>query len=147
MEWTPVPYGALNSRQRENYNYHKVSAALADYGFTTIRLSDDWHGADFIALHIDGETHLRVQLKGRMTFDRKYVGRNLYIAFHAEGMWYIYPHDDLLNRLTGAGRLVGTRSWEVDGVYHFPTLSGELLGFLTPYKLAAAERTNAAPVD
>jgi hypothetical protein len=34
---------------------------LADYGFLTMRLSDDWQGADFIAQHIDG-AFLKVQL-------------------------------------------------------------------------------------
>jgi hypothetical protein len=29
-----VSYKALNARQRENYNFQKVSAVLADYGFS-----------------------------------------------------------------------------------------------------------------
>lgn len=41
----------LNARQKENFNFQKVSAVLADYGYVTMRLSDDWQGADFIALH------------------------------------------------------------------------------------------------
>jgi len=60
-----VAYSDLNSRQKENYNFQKVAARLADYGFNSIRLTDDWQGADFIAVHIDGETFLKVQLKGR----------------------------------------------------------------------------------
>jgi hypothetical protein len=44
-----VGYRDLNSRQQEAFNFQKVSAVLADYGFTTIRLSSDWRGADFIA--------------------------------------------------------------------------------------------------
>ena len=72
-----VPYEKLNSRQRENYNFQKVSAVLADYGFSTIRLSNDWQGADFIAQHLDGIRFLKVQLKARLTFDRKYMGRDL----------------------------------------------------------------------
>jgi hypothetical protein len=54
----------LNSCQKENYNFQKASGILADYGFTTIRLSDEWNGADFIAQHANGETVLRVQLTG-----------------------------------------------------------------------------------
>jgi len=42
-----IDYRKLNSRQKENYNFQKVSGILADYGFATIRLSDDWNGADF----------------------------------------------------------------------------------------------------
>ncbi len=66
----------LNARQKENYNFQKISAVLADYGFVTLRLSDDWNGADFIALHKSGES-LRVQLKARLSFSRKYPRRIL----------------------------------------------------------------------
>ena len=61
-----IDYRKLNGRQQENYNFQKISGLLADYGFTTIRLSDDWNGADFLAQHVDGKTVLRVQLKGRL---------------------------------------------------------------------------------
>lgn len=69
-----IAYDDLNSRQQENFNFQKISARLADFGFTTIRLSDDWNGADFLALHLHGET-LKVQLKGRATFMKKYEGK------------------------------------------------------------------------
>lgn len=54
IELSRICYNELNSRQQENYNFQKVSAVLADYGFVTMRLNDDWQGADFIAIHIDG---------------------------------------------------------------------------------------------
>ncbi len=44
--FTPIDYTALKPRQKENYKFQKVSAVLADYGFATIRLSDDWQGID-----------------------------------------------------------------------------------------------------
>ena len=53
-----ILYSKLNARQQENYNYQKASAILADYGFNTLRLSDDWQGADFIAIHINGKDFL-----------------------------------------------------------------------------------------
>lgn len=59
-----VAYGKLNARQKESYNFQKVAARMADNGFNCLRLTDDWQGADFIACHIDGETFLKVQLKG-----------------------------------------------------------------------------------
>lgn len=104
-----IRYKKLNARQMENFNFQKVASTLADYGFNCIRLSDDWEGADFIACHIDGNTFLKIQLKGRLTFQEKYNGKNIYIAFNAcekcnkcgrcncnEGRkWYIYPHDEL----------------------------------------------------
>ena len=56
-----IDYALLNARQKENFNFQKLSAVLADFGFVTMRLTDDWGGADFIAQHTDGETFLRVQ--------------------------------------------------------------------------------------
>lgn len=63
-----IEYFRLNARQKENYNFLKVSAVLADYGYMTMRVSADWQGADFIAQHIDGTTSLKVQLKSRLAW-------------------------------------------------------------------------------
>lgn len=91
-----VPYQSLNSRQQEAYNFQKVSAVLADYGYVTIRLTNDWRGADFIAQHFDGNNFLKIQLKGRACFDKKYRDRDLHICFPHSGGWYLYPHDAVL---------------------------------------------------
>jgi len=66
--------------QKENHNYAKLAAALADYGFSVMRLSDDWEGADLIAQHVDGRV-LRVPLKSRLAIAKKYRGKGLYLAF------------------------------------------------------------------
>lgn len=86
-----IEYKSLNPRQQENYNFQKVSAILADYGFSTIRLSDDWQGADFIANHVDGETFLKVQLKGVLTVDAIYVKKDIYICFRKKGCLVSIP--------------------------------------------------------
>lgn len=128
-----VLYKNLNSRQQENYNFQKVSAHLADYGFNCLRLSDDWNGADFIACHIDGIKFLKVQLKGRLTFDKKYFQRDIHIAFNDAGTWYLYPHDELLGLFLSMGKLTGTKSWDDDGGYSWGTLSKEIKEVLKPY--------------
>lgn len=134
------PYQKLNPRQQEAYNFQKVSAVLADYGFVTIRLSSDWRGADFIAQHIDGITFLKVQLKGRPSFDKKYLDRDLFICFCHAGTWFLYPHDAVLTQVLAAGLLEGTQSWDTNGQYHFPTLTKQLKVLLEPYRL---EMTNS----
>ena len=100
-----IRYDCLNSRQQEAFNFQKVSAVLAEYGFVTIRLSSDWGGADFIAQHKDGATFLKVQLKGRLTFDRKYQGRGLHVCFRERDLWFIYPHDELLEQVLAGSNL------------------------------------------
>ncbi len=72
----------LNSRQKENYNFAKVAAQLAADGYNCMRPSDDWQGADFIAMQVDGVSYLRVQLRGcrcreRMQFYRHADAVNL----------------------------------------------------------------------
>lgn len=126
-------------RQQEGFNFQKVSAVLADYGFTTIRLSSDWSGADFIAQHSDGLTFLKVQLKGRCAFAEKYRGKDLHICFPNDGDWYIYPHDELLKRVLAETEIGDTASWRERGGYSFPTLSKKLRELLQPYRLVAEE--------
>jgi hypothetical protein len=133
----PISYHSLTSRQKEAYNFQKVSAVLADFGFVTIHLSSDWGGADFIAQHIDGTTFLKVQLKGRLTFDDKYSGKDLHICFHENDVWYLYPHDELLKSLLTEGFFIGTSSWEDKKGYSVPGLSKRLETLLRPYRLGS----------
>ena len=112
-----------------------MSAVLADYGFVTIRLSDDWQGADFIAHHVDGETFIKVQLKGRLTFEKKYQGKDLYIAFHSNGAWYLFPHDEVLECFLSKTNIGETQSWKERGIYSFPGLSKKTQKLLEAYRI------------
>ncbi len=130
-----VAYKDLNSRQKENFNFQKVSAHLADYGFNCLRLSDDWQGADFIACHIDGNTFLKVQLKGRLNVDQKYSGKDIHIAFCEDGQWYLYPHDEVRDAILAKGLMVDSKSWAQDGGYSWPGRSKTLKELLQPYAI------------
>src|SRR5438093_1434095 len=127
MDLKLIQFSDLNARQKENFNYQKFSAVLADYGYVTLRLSDDWQGADFIAQHIDGATFLRVQLKSRLSFDKKFQGKGLYIAFpdpdRESEWWYLYPHDELLGKFP---RIEATEAWIQHGSYTFASLGKEV---------------------
>jgi len=127
---------SLNSKQIESYNLQKLSSVLADYGFTTIPLRDDWNGADFLASHLDG-TILGIQLKGRPTFDKKYHGKGLWIAFpdSSRNIWYVYPHDECLTITLNLGKILDTESWKKKGNYHFPTIPEWLENLIKPYKI------------
>ena len=120
-----VDYKNLNGRQKENYNFQKMSAKLAEYGFNCLRLTDDYKGADFIACHIDGETFLKVQLKGRLEINRKYCNKNIYITFrHSinDNMvnYYIYEHDDFFNHACNSSEVENSQSWRENGIYNWP---------------------------
>lgn len=130
-----ISYERLNARQQENYNMLKLGAVIADYGFDLIRLSDDWQGADCIANHIDGSTFLKVQLKGRLTIDKKYLEKDLYIAFRNGRDWYLYPHDELIEKLFDADIALHTNSWIEKGHYSWPSLSTKIENIIAPYIL------------
>lgn len=113
MELKKISYHNLNSKQKENYNFHKVAAALADYGYNSLRLNDDWEGADFIA--VNGDNMLKVQLKGRFTVDKKYIGKGILIAFIENKNIKLYDHDEAVNML--ADNIIISKSWEDKGSY------------------------------
>lgn len=137
LQLSHIHYGDLNPRQKENYNFLKISAVLADYGFMTMRLTDDWQGADFIAQHIDGETFLKIQLKSRLSFNKKYCGKDLHVVFCHDDNWFLYLHDELLARVLSATNIGTTVSWSERGGYSFPGLSRQMQKLLKPYRIGA----------
>ena len=111
--FTKIEYNLLNSKQKENYNFHKVASALADYGYNSLRLNDDWQGADFIA--INGEDMLKVQLKGRFTVDKKYIGKSILIVFIEKNVIKLYDHDEAVKMLPD--NIIKSKSWDDKGGY------------------------------
>ena len=113
MIFKKIDYSSLNSKQRENFNFHKVASALADYGYDSMRLNNDWEGADFIAVKDD--KMLKIQLKGRFTIDKKYIGKDIYIAFIEDNIVKIYNHDKVINVLPA--NIIQSDSWSIKGGY------------------------------
>jgi hypothetical protein len=132
----PIAYESLNPRQKENHNFQKVAARLANYGFNCLRLTDDWQGADFMACHVDGETILKVQLKGRLTIDKKYLGKSIHIAFFFGQDCYIYDHDAFVVHLE-QNYLIGDDSvtWHQAGVRHWPSPPNWAIKLLSEYRI------------
>ena len=138
MSFYKVEYKKLNSRQKEVYNFHKIAAVLADYGFNCIKLTDDWQGADFLAYQMLGdgkENTLKVQLKARVTIDKKYIGKNIWIAFPLSDAWYLIEHDVLIERVSQTTNWLNTKSWITSGLYHCASPSLSLLTGISEYKL------------
>ena len=121
-----IEYDNLNPRQQESYNFQKISAILADYGYITIRLSSDWESADFIAQHCDG-TFLKVQLKARLTVAKKYCNKDLYICFPHNGIWYLVLHDELLKEVKNNHDLNTNQLWATKGEVDYGKPSQKML--------------------
>lgn len=132
MKLERINYRDLNAKAKEMYNFHKVASVLADYGYTSIWLSNDWNGADFIAVHIDGVSDIKVQLKGGPSFAKKYRGKNLYICFISEGLVYIYPHDEILSQVE---LVISDKKWQEKGTYFQTKLTSRFREILEPYKI------------
>ena len=115
MKFNKIDYNKLNARQKENYNYHKVASALADYGYDSMRLNNDWQGADFITVKDD--EMLKVQLKGRFTIDKKYIEKDINIAFVEDDIIKIYRHDEAVNLIPE--NVSSSSSWADKGTYHW----------------------------
>ena len=134
LKW--IGSDGLNAKQKEIYNFQKIAAVLADYGFNCIKLQDDWQGADFLAYHKDGSQTLKVQLKSRVTIDVKYRGKDLHIAFpFGEGVWYLVPHDKLVEHIGKNTNWLNTASWERGQHYSSTSLNPQLREALKDYEL------------
>ncbi len=96
-----LDYTSLNAKQKEVHNFHHIAAVLAKHGYASYPIRADWNGGDMIARHMTdtGREMLTIQIKGRLTFDRKYQGKKLWIRFPSQskdisvdGSVYIFPH-------------------------------------------------------
>ena len=134
MKLKRIKYNTLNARQKESYNFQKVSSILADYGFTTIKLADDWQGADFLAQHMDGKQIIKIQLKGRLTVDKKYLKKDLLVAFPYESKWYLFDHDKVVKELVKWGlNYQNTDSWKSRGRYSWNSINEKIQSKMAKY--------------
>ncbi len=136
MNLVKVKYYELNPRQKETYNYHQIAWILAGYGYDCKRVQNDPPGTDLMAYHKDGGDPLKVQLTARMTIDRKYTHKGLYICFPIYGVWYLILHDELLRIVKKRTSALNTDlSWLDRGRYSWPNPSQHIRDALKRFAL------------
>jgi hypothetical protein len=136
VKLTKVNYEELNSRQQEIFNFQKVAALLADYGYNCIKLADDWQGADFLAYHKDQSGTLKVQLKSRLSIAKKYLEKSIYIAFPLGAEWFLVEHDRLVDLINmHASWWMESQSWREHGLYHSKNPNKKLMAALAEFRL------------
>lgn len=128
----------LSPKQKENYNFHKQAAVLADYGFNCIKLMDDWEGADFLAHR--NEITLKVQLKSRTAIAKKYIEKDLYILFPLDDTdvnsdWCLIKHSILIELIANKLDWLNTKSWIKEGIYNSSKTPKAILPDLQKYLL------------
>ena len=121
-----------------------VSLALAQ-GFNAYLPVYDG-GVDFILYHEDDRLLRKVQLKARWTIDRKYIDRDIWIAFPIAGEWYLAPHEDLV--LMGeAKEFTQSASWIEQGNYSLPRPSKAVVEACERYRFARIAEVSAKAAD
>ncbi|MCU1253676.1 MAG: hypothetical protein JWQ49_6705 [Edaphobacter sp.] len=133
------------SQVREVINRNMVVSLALEQDFNAfLPVYDD--GVDFI-LYRESDNELRkVQLKSRWTIDKKYIGRNIWVAFPIAGDWYLMPHDEMF----AAGEADGvtlTSSWIDNGAYSRPRLSAAGISQCAPYRFAPISEVAAKAAD
>ena len=63
-----IEYPSVHCKAQETYNFHKMAAILADYGSNGLWFNNDWNGADGIAIHIDGISDFKSQIKAAVSY-------------------------------------------------------------------------------
>lgn len=123
----------FRSQVREVINRNALVSAALESGYNAYLPVYDG-GVDFILYREEDGDLKKVQLKGRWYIDRKYVGRDIWIAFHHEDHWYIAPHDELV-KLGERFQFTETRSWKEGGAYSCPRLSRAMLEAIAQYRM------------
>jgi hypothetical protein len=78
-----------------------------------------------------------VQLKSRFGVYKKYLGRDIWIAFPCPTGWYLYPHDQTLALVLELTNVGGTESWLGKGAYHWGNVPPAMLQALSPFFIPA----------
>lgn len=129
-------YDSLSSKEKESYNTSKLISEMAEYGYLEhLKINGDKHGADLLFYRSSDCSVLKVQLKGRVSFNKKYLNKELCIAFPIrlsnKTVWYLYDHDDLLNKVLEQSNISSTSSWIENGSYSWPKIPQFILEHLT----------------
>ncbi len=127
--------GILKAPQKESPNFRKIAATLSNYGFDCIQLADDSEEADFLAYHLSGTITLKVQLKSRVTIEKRCCGREIWVVFPHEGLWYLIHHDRLVEKIGQHTAWLSTAGWKEKGSYSSARIDPDLLESLAENRL------------
>lgn len=129
------------SQIREVINRNTVVSLALDQGFNAFLPVYDG-GVDFILYRESDGLVLKVQLKGRWMIDRKYLGRDIWMAFPIAGEWYVMPHDTMVAFAEAEG-VTKTASWIDGGAYSKPRPSKATIAACMPYRFNSIELVTA----
>ncbi len=108
----------VSGQIKEVQNRNALVTRALDVGYIAFLPVCDL-GIDLILYReADSDTRL-VQLKSRWSIDKKYLGRNIWIAFPLADEWILAQHDEMVDVASARG-YTETASWAVKGIYYVP---------------------------
>lgn len=122
------------SQVREVINRNIVVSLALAQGYNAFLPVYDG-GVDFILYRESDGIVRKVQLKGRWTIDRKYLGRDIWIAFPIGTDWYLMPHDEMVASADADGA-TKSASWTEGGSYSRPRPSKAVVAACASYRFA-----------
>jgi hypothetical protein len=132
------------SQIREVINRNTFVSLALEQGFNVFLPVYDG-GVDFILQReSDGKLH-KVQLKGRWTIDKKYEGRDIWMAFPIADDWYLVPHDEMVK--SAEPGVLESLSWTKDGLYSRPKPSMAVIEKYKCYRFASIAEVSAKAAE
>lgn len=89
----------------------------------------------------------KVQLEGRWMIDKKYVDRDIWMAFPIGADWYLMPYDLMLEHEKEDGKTLKSASWMDSGAYSKPNPSASTIAACAPYKFTSIAEIAAEAAD
>lgn len=133
-----ILYDSLSNKEQESYNSVHLMKEMSRWGYLeSTKINGDKHGADLLFYRAKDADVKKIQLKGRATFDKKYKGKNLYIAFQdkRKNSWYVYPHDVVVQQSLYLSTWAQSQSWEEKGSYSWNSVPQWLAEILEQWKI------------
>ena len=133
-----IEYENLSNKEQESFNSVHLMREMSKWGYLdSTKINGDKHGADLLFYRAQDADVKKIQLKGRATFDKKYEGKNLYVAFQdkRKNEWYVYPHDVIVNQAIHTSSWALSKSWKEEGGYSWNNIPAWLEDILKPWKI------------
>ena len=133
------------SQVREVINRNIVVSLALEQGFNAFLPVYDG-GVDFVLYRESDGVIRKVQLKSRWMIDKKYIGRDIWMAFPINNVWHLMPHDKMLELAKGDGT-TETLAWINGGAYSRPRPSAAVIAECQPYRFASIATVAAEAAD
>ena len=128
------------SRHWRHSNLNDAAAVLAQCGYACSSPPIGMTGVDLIARRNDGTPAISARCPGRLDIRKRQLGQGVHVVFpDQEGMWYLVPHDELVEISERNTPWLDSPSWRVKGWYSSRSPSRRLRAALHGFALNSTE--------